>query len=175
MQSSTSINQARHIHFRQIKAAPGTLANHSQLVAHRDIMLSKVVPLFLVIGTALAMMPVKPQVSADRSLVDFMLQNNARGVGIGDPALKQYCFNRYLPILKDVTDQYEADYNKCVSTYQAECAGIDAKYLEPRENSARIAKETCDALLKCDSNENYVDAFDCYASTVSSLRAQLAI
>ncbi|XP_001999344.3 uncharacterized protein LOC6573257 [Drosophila mojavensis] len=131
-------------------------------------MLSKVVPLFLVIGTALAMMPVKPQVSADRSLVDFMLQNNARGVGIGDPALKQYCFNRYLPILKDVTDQYEADYNKCVSTYQAECAGIDAKYLEPRENSARIAKETCDALLKCDSNENYVDAFDCYASTGST-------
>lgn len=136
-------------------------------------MLSKVVLLFLVIGTALAMMPVKPQVNSNRSLVDFMLQT--RGVGIGDPALKQYCFNRYLPVLKDVSDQYEADYNKCANAYKDECNGIDAKYYEPRENSARTAKETCDALLKCDSNENYVDAFDCYASTVSSLRDKLGI
>ncbi|TDG48721.1 hypothetical protein AWZ03_004833 [Drosophila navojoa] len=129
-------------------------------------MLSKAVPLFLVFGTALAMMPVKPQVSADRSLVDFMLQT--RGVGIGDPALKQYCFNRYLPILKDVSDQYESDYNKCANDYKSECDGIDGKYYEPRENSARTAKETCDALLKCDGNENYADAFDCYASTGST-------
>lgn len=131
-------------------------------------MLWKAVPLLLTIGTALALMPLKPQVNANRSLMDFMLQSS--GVGIGDPALQQYCFNRYLPILKAISDQYEADYNKCADTYKAECDAIDGKFYEPRENSARIAKETCDALLKCDTNENYLNAFNCYARTVSSLK-----
>ncbi|XP_023178012.2 uncharacterized protein LOC111604254 [Drosophila hydei] len=128
-------------------------------------MLWKAVPLLLTIGTALALMPLKPQVNANRSLMDFMLQSS--GVGIGDPALQQYCFNRYLPILKAISDQYEADYNKCADTYKAECDAIDGKFYEPRENSARIAKETCDALLKCDTNENYLNAFNCYARTGS--------
>ncbi|XP_030564159.1 uncharacterized protein LOC115764974 [Drosophila novamexicana] len=134
-------------------------------------MLFKALPLFLAIGTSLAMMPLKPKIDSDRSLMDFMLRS--RGVGSSNPALNQYCFNRYLPILKDITDQYEADYGKCVDTYKAECEAIDAKYYEPRENFAATAKETCDALLKCDENVPYVDAFDCFASTGSEYSKKL--
>lgn len=78
-----------------------------------------------------------------------------------------YCFNRYLPILKKVSDQYETDYKRCVEARELECLAIDALYADPRHNITETARGTCLRLQNCSSHKNTAESFECFAGTVS--------
>lgn len=128
-------------------------------------MLLKVFALLLCIGSSLAILPLRPKISVDQSLANFMLQ--PRGLS-GSAAQNQYCFNRYLPILKEIADQYETDYNSCVSEYEEDRYRINKEYYEPLENITERARLTCQALDGCNlEGDNYIESFDCYELTVS--------
>lgn len=128
----------------------------------------KVFALLLSIGTSLAIKPLRPKISVDQSLANFMLQ--PRGLS-GSAAQNQYCFGRYLPILKEIADQYETDYNACVSDYEQDLYGINKLYSIPLENITERAQQACQALEKCNfEGDNYGDNFDCYELAVSRER-----
>lgn len=126
-------------------------------------MLLKVFALLLSIRSCLAVLPVRPNINVDRTLIDFMLQPFDIS---GNAALNQYCFNRYLVLLKDIVNQYELDFNGCIDTYNSQLATIDTKYVKPLGNITEYAELSCQALQIC-GGEKYVDAFECYAETVS--------
>lgn len=128
-------------------------------------MLLKVFALLLFIGSSLAILPLRPKVSVDQSLANFMLQ--PRGLS-GSAAQNQYCFNRYLPILKEIADQYETDYNACVSEYENDIYGINKLYSIALDNITEQARSTCQALENCSSiGDNLGENFDCYEINVS--------
>lgn len=126
-------------------------------------MLLKVFALLLSIGSCLSAVPVRPKINVDHTLIDFMLQPFDIS---GNAALNQYCFNRYLVLLKDIVNQYELDYNGCIDTFNSQLQTIDTKYVKPLENITEYAELSCQALQKC-GGEKYVEAFECYALTVS--------
>lgn len=126
-------------------------------------MLLKVFALLLSIGSCLSAVPVRPKINVDHTLIDFMLQPFDIS---GNAALNQYCFNRYLVLLKDIVNQYELDYNGCIDTFNSQLQTIDIKYMKPLENITEYAELSCQALQKC-GGEKYVEAFECYALTVS--------
>lgn len=127
------------------------------------MMLPKVFALLLCIASCLAVVPLRPKINVDRTLIDFMLQ--PRGIS-GNAALNQYCFNRYLVLLKDIANQYEFDYNRCIDSYNSQLDTINDKYVKPLDSIKEIANRTCQALDSC-GNDKYVEAFDCFALTVS--------
>lgn len=128
-------------------------------------MLLKVFTLLLFIGSSLAILPLRPKISVDQSLANFMLQ--PRGLS-GSAAQNQYCFNRYLPILKEIADQYETDYNACVSEYENDIYGINKLYSIALDNITEQARSTCQALENCSAiGDNLGENFDCYEINVS--------
>lgn len=131
-------------------------------------MLLKVFALLLFIGSSLAILPLRPKISVDQSLANFMLQ--PRGLS-GSAAQNQYCFNLYLPILKEIADQYETDYNACVSEYENDIYGINKLYSIALDNITEQARSTCQALENCSNiGDNLGENFDCYEINVSRKR-----
>lgn len=99
----------------------------------------------------------------EQGLMDFLMKSRAI---TGNSALNEYCFGRYLPILKGISDQYETDYKRCVENYKLECSLIDTTYIVPRDNLTETAKETCVSLQSCTTHTNTAEIFECFAETV---------
>jgi len=125
-------------------------------------MLFKALPILLTIGAALATTPVEVRIQSEGSLMDVMMMPRAV-----DPQVQQYCFNRYVPILKNITDDYETEYKGCQKDYDTEVAAIDSGYTKLRENVTATSKNSCQYLQQCDGIPSYLDAFDCFGKTVS--------
>jgi len=125
----------------------------------------KALSLLLTIGAVLAVTPMDARIQSDSSLMDIMMMMPRNG----DPQLQQYCFDRYLPLLKGIMDDYETDSKGCQSVYDTTVASIDSGYTELRRNVTDTAKNSCQYLQKCDGKASYLDAFDCFGQTVSKL------
>lgn len=129
-------------------------------------MLIKIFTLLLAIGTSLALLPPQAKLKTERGLIDFLMKSRAvMGDHNGDHT--DYCFDRYLPILKKVSDQYETDFKRCVEARELECLAIDAIYAHPLHNITETAKGTCLLLQTCSTHKNTAESFDCFAATVS--------
>lgn len=128
-------------------------------------MLLKTFTVLLAIGTSMALMPPQAKLKTERGLIEFLMKSRAV-TGDHDGDHTDYCFNRYLPILKKVSDQYETDYKRCVEARELECLAIDAIYAEPRHNITETAKGTCLLLQSCSSHKNTAESFECFAGTV---------
>ncbi|XP_034488433.1 uncharacterized protein LOC117792410 [Drosophila innubila] len=127
-------------------------------------MLLKALPLLLTIGTALAGIPMETRMQTERTLMDFMMLASAST----DPAVQQYCFNRYVPIINKHTADFEAEYKSCQEVYDFSVKQIDSEYTKERQNATAISKESCQSLQKCDGIESYIEAFECFGSTGST-------
>lgn len=119
--------------------------------------------MLLVIGTSLALLPPHAELKTEQGLMDFLMKSRAV---TGNAGLTDYCFGRYLPILKKVSDQYEIDYKRCAEDYESECSAIDGKYVQPRENITVTAWESCQLLQNCSFIANTVEVFECFAGRV---------
>lgn len=126
-------------------------------------MLLKSLIVLVVIGTTMALMPPQAKLRTEQGLMDFLMTSRAV---TGNSALTEYCFGRYLPILKAVSDQYETDYKRCAENYESECSAIDVGYIVPRDNITETAKQTCISLQSCTKNDRTAEIFECFAETV---------
>lgn len=162
-QQLAPINLAYLTYSQRIKTNCHFRTGHSQLIVRQRIMLLKSLTLLLVIGTSLALMPPQAELKAEQGLMDFLMKSRAVTKN-GD--FTDYCFGRYLPILKSVSDQYETDYKRCADDYEWECSAIDGKYVLPRENITYTAWESCQLLHNCTFIANTVEVFECFAGRV---------
>jgi len=136
---------------------------HTKLVVRERIMLLKALPLLLTIGTALAGIPMEARMQTERTMIDFMMLMSASN----DPAVQQYCFNRYQPIMNQHWTVMETEYKGCLDVYQANVKQIDSEYTKQRQNATEVSKNSCQALQECDGKPSYIEAFECFGNTVS--------
>ncbi|XP_034115184.2 uncharacterized protein LOC117574970 isoform X7 [Drosophila albomicans] len=121
-------------------------------------MLFKALSLLLVIGSALAGIPSEARINTETTLLDMMMQPR------GDPAVDAYCWSRYTPIMKEIIDVFEAESKQCQTDFDISNTAIIAKYSIILANVTATAKESCDALLKCDDLSTQLEAFNCFGT-----------
>ncbi|XP_060650065.1 uncharacterized protein LOC132787164 [Drosophila nasuta] len=121
-------------------------------------MLFKALSLLVVIGSALAGIPSEARIKTETTLLDMMMQPR------GDPVLDAYCWSRYTPIMKEIIDVFEAESKQCQTDFDISNTAIIAKYSIILANVTATAKESCDALLKCDDLSTQLEAFNCFGT-----------
>ncbi|ALC46184.1 CG31041 [Drosophila busckii] len=104
--------------------------------------------------------------SMDRQLVDMLMHYSVERAA--NPALTQYCFNRYLPILDAHSAEYSREYQACGDSYESLMLAADAKYKNQMESTRKGLRESCDKIEKCNSQPNYLQIFECYGNTGSN-------
>ncbi|KAL7727284.1 hypothetical protein ACLKA6_016037 [Drosophila palustris] len=119
-------------------------------------MYSKVCVLFL----AIVLSQAKAQGDLpDNNLLSFVI--NAKGFGHSNPQRSFSCFDYYLPLLKDLGDQYKVDFNNCLEDAKLARQNIDG-HCHCRKRIVDTAKEACAALTACSQETDSIEFFHCY-------------
>ncbi|XP_034661376.1 uncharacterized protein LOC117896941 [Drosophila subobscura] len=101
-------------------------------------------------------------IAPSASLIDFMMNSKSLRTAT---TLNMHCFDWYLPILKGHSDQYEENYKICSEKFNAAKWLTDTSYGIARNGITSKAKETCDALMRCEYEKENTKAFECYSKT----------
>jgi len=130
-------------------------------------LLMKVSLLVVAFGVAWASLPALQAKSSDLSLMKFMMEHQT--LANQNPGRSAECFATYIPVLNNITLQYQENYESCIAhanqtrTYIDERAGY---LLQPIIIQSR---EACSNIMSCDSlTINNTMALECYAATGSA-------
>ncbi|XP_068144469.1 protein TsetseEP [Drosophila tropicalis] len=97
----------------------------------------------------------------DGGLLQFMMQS--RDLSLGNPE----CFVYYVPVLNDIVNQYQKDYELCLENAEAARQGIDDKTADNRTEIDNSASNACSALQECSAEKSALTYFECYVNAGS--------
>jgi len=80
------------------------------------------------------------------------------------------CFPIYNPQLNSITDQYEVEYNSCISAYETSNALVENYYKDARLQLESSAYSSCQSLKDCDQSSTAYNVFECAAARVCTFR-----
>ncbi|XP_030382375.1 proteoglycan 4 [Scaptodrosophila lebanonensis] len=98
-------------------------------------------------------------------LMSFMMQS--RDLTQDDPTRSLSCFDYYVPILKDIADEYQVEYTRCLDVADAQRLDVDESTKPDREAIEDSASSSCAALQNCNENSSSIPFFECYAEAGS--------
>ncbi|EDW77200.1 uncharacterized protein Dwil_GK22059 [Drosophila willistoni] len=97
----------------------------------------------------------------DGGLLQFMMQS--RDLSLGNPE----CFVYYVPVLNDIVNQYQKDYELCLENAEAARQGIDDTTAANRTEIDNSASNACSALKECSAEKSALAYFECYVNAGS--------
>ncbi|KAL7727280.1 hypothetical protein ACLKA6_016033 [Drosophila palustris] len=125
-------------------------------------MYSKVCVLLL----AIVLSQAKPQGNLpDNRLVTFMLQTT--GLSHSNPERSLSCFDYYLPLLKELADQFKVDYHNCLESAKLARQNVDGSTENNRTQLNDAAMEACAVLSTCSQKSDSIEFFHCYTDAGS--------
>ncbi|XP_032292156.1 uncharacterized protein [Drosophila virilis] len=122
----------------------------------------KVCVLLLAIGLSQAL---PNSLLPDVGLMQFMMKS--RDLSQDNPARSLSCFDTYLPLLNDISQDFQKAYAQCLATADASRLGIDDNTKDDRDKIDSEATSACDALTTCSQSTAAIDYFECYSQTGS--------
>lgn len=96
------------------------------------------------------------------------LQHQTEVLTAQNPSNGPYCFPYYKSALDSIANQYELQYNSCITQYENQVAVENANWQQPREQLADKGNSCCNRIANCASIVSSVQAFECYAEVVST-------
>lgn len=125
-------------------------------------MYAKVCVLLLAIGLSQAL---PKSLLPDVGLMQFMMKS--RDLSQDNPARSLSCFDTYLPLLNDISQDFQKAYAQCLATADASRLGIDDNTKDDRNQIDSEATSACEALTTCSQSTAAIDYFECYSQAVS--------
>ncbi|CAD7015129.1 unnamed protein product [Ceratitis capitata] len=107
------------------------------------------------------------KINADNGVLNMLAEANALG-GSADPEITTECFNYYMPILNQLSTNFSVQYEQCVSVATKATANLTASAAQSRLSLVNETDAICNSFTACNSDNDTLDFFNCYASASSA-------
>lgn len=87
--------------------------------------------------------------------------------GAADPTITTECFNYYMPIINQISLNFSAQYEQCVTVATQAATNLTATAAVNRVAFVNQTTNICNAFTTCNSDNDTLDFFNCYVTTVS--------
>ncbi|EDW91699.1 cell wall integrity and stress response component 2 [Drosophila yakuba] len=80
-----------------------------------------------------------------------------------NPQLAGQCFDYYYPLLENIYDDYQKEYNRCIAVFEGGKAEVNQRYVPIVWGISNTTFVSCMKLLDCDYQNSSQNALSCYA------------
>lgn len=101
-----------------------------------------------------------------------ILKQNSEQLSAQNSVKSVFCFDYYRPDLEYIAKQYQDQYENCVSQFENDTSLEDSKWELPRKRLEQNGLASCNVLQDCSAIVGYVEAFECFATSVRNMNHQ---
>ncbi|XP_030385207.1 papilin-like [Scaptodrosophila lebanonensis] len=105
--------------------------------------------------------------SVQNAMKQYLLQQRDFDVNL-DPDVTSECFQLYLPMLNEVAASFSSQYQQCIAVANEEIANITSQAASNQQLYKQEVTSICSAFTSCDSDNDTVAFFNCYAAAAQS-------